>query len=426
MYLLDARCVQLQVSASRQIGKAMDEVTIEQAQECAVCLTDIDADDAVTTQDEEIVCLDCSRTCDKCYEVGTEHNQWHMVSGYLWCEDCTMDYGSYCESCEEWNDSGVVYISDRDAYWCDPCTYSCYHCRDCDNYYDQGYCEDCQDSSVIHDYGYRPDPIFHTTSSNERLFFGVEIEVEAGSNIGDASQYAHRLEDMELAYLKSDGSLNCGFEIVTHPMTHDFYKNEATELYETLNTLRDTYRVKSWGTNTCGFHIHISRTGFNGGAHMHRFLNLVYSNQDLYSTIAGRYSDRWAKFDDVNTGAGSWNEDRTEFIPVRSFRRKLNPDRGSDRYSAVNTNNTHTLEMRIFRGSTQPHVIKSYIDLAHASVEYTRTLSIKEVAQGALNPEPFIEYIVSNQKLYPELLERINRLYIEVNLLSASRQIVSI
>jgi hypothetical protein len=392
----------------------MTEVTEESVAECAVCSTDIAPDDAYTTESQEIVCPDCARTCGYCGTCGTQHDDWNIVDNDLWCADCTDNHAYYCESCEEYNRHGTAYVADRDCYWCESCTNNTFFCDDCDNYYEQGYCEDCGDTRVIHDYNYQPDPIFHSTKSDERLFFGIEVEVEAGRNLSDASQYANQLEDMEIAYLKSDGSLNCGFEIVTHPMSHDYYKNEVPELFDTLNHLRENLSVKSWGTGTCGVHVHISRTGFNGGAHMHRFLNLVYSNKDLFSTIAGRESDRWAKFDDVNTGDGQWvgyGADR-EFVPVRNFRRKLDPRRSHDRYSAVNTNNSNTLELRIFKGSTQAHVIKSYIDLAHASVEYTRTIPVREVANGALRPEPFVEYIIDNEKLYPELVERLNRLYI--------------
>jgi hypothetical protein len=123
-----------------------------------------------------------------------------------------------------------------------------------------------------------------TVPKNERLFFGIEIEVEARDNLRESAEYAHQLESMDLAYLKHDGSLNNGFEIVTHPMSHDFFKNEATRLLcsNGRSAYQEGIRVKSWDTRTCGLHIHISRTGFNGGAHMHRFLNLVYTNPEFY------------------------------------------------------------------------------------------------------------------------------------------------
>ena len=392
----------------------MTEVNDESTVQCAVCNTDIDEDNQYTTESEETVCSDCVRSCDRCGELGTDQDSWSCVDTDLWCEGCTDSYAHWCESCDEYTRHGTSYVADRDTYWCDSCCSDTYYCDDCNQHYEQGFCEDCSDSRVIHDYSYRPTPIFHSTDSNERLFFGIEVEVEAGRNLQSASEYANRLEGMDYAYLKSDGSLNCGFEIVTHPMSHDYYKSQIPEFYTTLNNLRESYGVKSWGTSTCGVHVHISRTGFNGGAHMHRFLNLVYSNQVFYETLAGRSSDRWAKFSDIKStrevrktesGMRQWRE-------VKSFKDKIQDGRRSDRYSAVNTQNSATLEMRIFRGSTQPHVVKSYIDLAHASVEYTRVMSVKEVSNGALDPEQFIHYIIQHEKLYPELVDRINRLYI--------------
>jgi hypothetical protein len=305
----------------------------------------------------------------------------------------------------------------NEAYWCDSC----------DEWNSDG-CDSCSDEDgmrIIHDYSYRPDAIFHSVDKNERLFFGLEIEVEAGSNLREASHYAHQLEALELAYLKHDGSLNSGFEIVTHPMSHEFFKNEAQELWNVIEQLRSNsaYRVKSWDTKTCGLHIHISRTGFNGGAHMHRFLNLVYSNPDFYSTLAGRTSDQWAKFTDIYqreykrdaNGERVWSEDTGYDITTkRTFAHKLSADRNSDRYSAVNTNNRETLEMRIFRGSVNGETIKAQIDLAHASVEYTRTLTVQDVREGALSADNLMWYVFQHEELYPELSARIDKLVVRL------------
>jgi hypothetical protein len=221
---------------------------------------------------------------------------------------------------------------------------------------------------------------------------------------------------MELAYLKNDGSLNCGFEIVTHPMSHDYYMNEADVLWDTLEELRTKYDMKSWATRTCGLHIHISRTGFNGGAHMHRFLNLVYSNQAFYELLAGRSSSQWSKFDDVDTAVPNGHDEAgyTQWKRVRSFKNKIDSGRNTDRYSAVNTQNRATLEMRIFKGTINSGKVKSQINLAHASVEYTRTLTVKDVRDGALKAEQFAQYIMAHADIYPELVARLDKQYTQV------------
>jgi hypothetical protein len=398
---------------------------------CSVCNTESNVDDLITTEYDSKVCNDCVQICNRCDSIGTVNDCFHTVDGdYIWCEACTERRAYWCDSCEEYNSDGTSHIADRGEYWCSGCAdYSAYWCEDCDEYNADG-CDRCSEdmssdgTRLIHDYSYRPDAIFHSTKGDERLFFGIEIEVEARDNLRESAEYAHQLESMDLAYLKHDGSLNNGFEIVTHPMSHDYFKNEATDFFAVMEGLRtrEGIRVKSWDTRTCGLHIHISRTGFNGGAHMHRFLNLVYTNPEFYSTLAGRQSDQWAKFTDIiqkeyrrdangeRVPAPDHSGRYWEIDTKRTFKHKLDNNRNSDRYSAVNTNNHATLEMRIFRGTINGDTIKSQLDLAHASVEYTRTLTVQDVTQGALTSDNFMWYIFQHEELYPELVSRIDKL----------------
>jgi len=394
--------------------------------ECAVCDTAIEPDDVFHTDSDQMVCSDCVRSCERCSETSTSEDNYCEVDGRrVWCEHCTMNHANYCGSCEQYGTEGTCYIQDRGDYWCNYCAQdNANYCEECDNYYADG-CMDCStDPDTIHDYSYRPDLIFHTTDKDERLFFGMEIEVECRNGRYEPAEYAGRLEEYELAYLKGDGSLNNGFEIVTHPMTHDFFTNEATEFWETLKVLRDEHRVMSWGASTTGIHIHISRTGFKGGAHMHRFLNLVYSNEDLFSTIAGRSSSRWAKFDDVEVNTRDNDEDGNRIWKThRSYKEKISNGRNTDRYSAVNTQNRDTLELRIFKSTTKPERIKGYMDLAHASVEYTRHLTLQQVKDGALSDIAFIEYIRENGSLYEHLVGLLDQLGYQA--VGISRQNVS-
>ena len=385
--------------------------------ECAVCDTAIEPDDVFHTNSDQTVCSDCVRICERCNDTGTSDDAFSEIDGReMWCEHCTMNNANYCVRCEEYTSEGTCYIYDRSDYWCEFCTQDqASYCDDCDNYYADG-CMDCsQEPPAIHDYSYRPDLIFHTTNKDERLYFGMEIELECRNGRYDPAEYAGRLEDYDLAYLKSDGSLSDGFEIVTHPMTHDFFKNEATEFWDTLAGLRNQYKVMTWGTQTAGIHIHISRTGFKGGPHMHRFLNLVYSNEDLYSTVAGRNSNRWAKFDDVMTNTRTTDEEgNRSWKEHRSFRNKIVDGRNTDRYSAVNTQNRDTLELRIFKSTTKPERIKGYMDLAHASVEYTRHLTLQQVKDGALSRDAFITYVRENLSLYAHLNGLFDQLDIDI------------
>jgi hypothetical protein len=392
---------------------------------CVVCNTSVDKEDVLTTSYADHVCSECVQICDRCDDVGSVNDSFHTVDGdYIWCEVCTDRRAFFCDNCNEWNTDGNYYIQDRGESWCNVCSdCNTSWCEDCDAYFADG-CDACADNTdeygrrIIHDYSYRPDAIFHSTDKNERLYFGIEIEVEDPRNLTESAAYAHRLEGMELAYLKHDGSLSCGYEIVTHPMSHDYYKNEASDLWDTLEHLRNFYKVKSWDTGTCGLHIHVSRTGFSTGSHMHRFLNLIYSNRELYQRLAGREESRWASFDDIFSqeirrdeygNAVLDDEGYRQYYSKRNIASKLRGS-NSERYSAVNTRNRETLEIRIFKGTVNTNTIKSHIDLAHASVEYTRSMTVKDIREGALEPANFVHYILENSALYPELHERINRL----------------
>ena len=382
--------------------ETVDEVELKC---CIACDTTLNSDDGTTTSSGDPVCESCMIMCSSCESVLTVDDEYNDVEGELWCQRCTRDNATWCDLCDNYFTGYSYGADDSNDTFCERCfENNTSYCEECDNYYVNG-CgynhEDESDSRTIHDYSYRPDPIFHSSEDEQtRLYFGIEIETEVrGGDYGDrrvAADYAQALEAQRLAYLKSDGSLECGFEIVTHPMSHSYFMNDASVLWNTIDTLKNRYSMMAWGTKTCGLHIHISRNGFSGGSHQHRFLQLVYNNKDFYEVIAGRSSSHWAKFDDIfdpETGA-------------KSFKNKFDRH-GSDRYSAVNTNNRNTLEMRIFRGSLNPRFIKSAIDLAHASVEFTRTMSVKEVIDGGLSCIKLIQYIESKSDLYPSLSERI-------------------
>jgi len=228
---------------------------------------------------------------------------------------------------------------------------------------------------------------------------GFELECELPTrddSLTSGSRYASE-QLAGVAMLKHDGSLNSGFEIVTQPHTHLEYRENSKLLWDTIDQLRTQYGARSWDTDTCGLHVHVSRAGFSSGAHQHRFMALIYKNAPEMMKFAGRKT-RFARFNDVYT----FDEyDR----PVFSLKHKLE-NYGGERYSAVNTNNRDTLELRFFRGTMNPSGVLSALDLVQASVEYTRHLTLSDVKIGALSWTWFYDYVEQNNGLYPDLYQR--------------------
>lgn len=423
----------------------MEEVTIE-SRVCTDCSTTIDDGDeliinehayctdcAFTCYDCETTyavngmgrseiggdwyCWDCSSTCERC-EDGVRNDDTHTVGDSYWCEYCWENYSFNCNNCGNTYDQdwGYNYVSDN-AY-CDSCySDNFYYCDDCDeSFRDDDPCE-CREGSgahfgnccmasqrgkFVHDYNCKPAPNFKGASKHN-MYLGFELEVEFKSDTADVARHTATALD-GIAYLKHDGSINNGFELVTHPHTHQAYRENSTMLWDTIETLRSQYGGRSWDTDTCGLHIHLSRDGFSSGAHMHRFIAFVYKNAPHMMKFAGRKS-RFARFNDVYT----FDEyDR----PVFSIKHKVgNPDQySSERYSAVNTQNKHTIELRFFRGTMKASGVLSALDLAQAMVEYTRELRLDDVKLGALSWDWFADYVVSNNGLYPDLYSRLDKI----------------
>jgi hypothetical protein len=247
--------------------------------------------------------------------------------------------------------------------------------------------------------------MFNGATSNN-LFMGFELEMEFPNtpidDYREAVKQVHELEENNVCYLKSDSSINgLGFELVTHPHTLGAYE-EATGLWNYIEQLRTQYGARSWDTDSCGLHVHVSRTTFRSGAHTHRFLSLIYRNPREMMKLAGRKNSRYAQFSDVYQ-PDEWG------VPRFTLRDKIHRGNHTERYSAVNTQNDYTLELRFFRGNMKREGIMTALELCHASVEYTRNLSVSDVKLGALKWEWFADWVESNNGIYPNLYPRMSK-----------------
>ena len=334
------------------------------------------------------------------------------IEGIYRCEYCANEHYAenggrsnfyLCPCCDDLfhQENGLWY---RDTRYCDNCyNNNYYECDNCGNSCWDGDGHECTDDddeesgSVIHSYSYRPSPYFF---GKGQYYLGFELEVEsrgesryAGAEIAQAELGAH-------AYMKDDGSLNDGFEVVTHPHTLEAYQRDFN--WEFIPKLkREGYR--SWNTETCGLHVHVSRTAFGTGetpwgrsdrealilkrqAHELRFMKLIYDNQRQVERIAGRSSSHYATFGD-----------KGKLVEKVKYGNQSN-----GRYSAINTENDMTLEVRVFKGSLRKERVLSALEFVSASVEYTRDLKVTAKNQ-ALSWLRFTAYVSENMETYPNL-----------------------
>lgn len=348
--------------------------------------------------------------CSECFEI------------YVKDEGYELDDYTSCIQCDRYELTDDM-CAFEDNYYCDSC-YSDYirFCDECDQSYhndDQSYHDhdededdDYNDSSVIHNYSYKPAPVFF---GHDKFHMGFELEVEAHGNTSryDGAEVAQNMLGVH-AYMKDDGSLENGFEIVTHPHTLNAYQKEFSwEFIPKLITLG----FRSWNAGSCGIHVHISRSGFGivgdrnpitgrvtysqpldkrilaRQAHELRFIKLIYDNSRQVERLAGR-STRFATFSDKGN-------------LVYKVKGGVQRD---GHYSAVNTENADTLEVRVFKGSLKPARVLTALEFCHAATEYTRDLKVTG-KNNALSWLKFCAYVAQNDEVYPNLVATINRTF---------------
>lgn len=293
-----------------------------------------------------VVCDDCRdqhvRSCDRC-EAEDFIDDMSTVGYDLWCTDCADNYSFWCDECYE------RYPED-DRY---------------DHNHSNGSLLDYNDCPPLHFRGEDP----------HGYFLGLELEMEdtSGCSIDSAVDRVDTAMGGHF-YAKSDGSLNDGWEMVSHPMSLSYWQQQEDRFAEMTKTLRQM-GMRSWNTDTAGIHVHVSASAFtNSDRHLWLFQQLFYRNADKIAAYAGRETPQWAR---LRIGPGD--------VGFYTKQRKTGQGYNLNRYMAVNLTNQSTIEVRIFRGSLNPNRVYANLELVHAAVEYTRNLTYTQVASGALD-----------------------------------------
>lgn len=340
---------------------------------------------------EEMNQFDGSVLCENCYNEETvvcEHcgtRLWEdnsVGSDIVLCEDCFQDYYVNCSDCGQTiHNDNANYLDDDDYPYC--C--NCYEQR-------------CS-QEIIHSYNFKPEPIFYGDGDR---YFGVELEIDVGgqddSNAEILADIANTADE-KLIYIKRDGSLNDGMEIVTHPMSLDYHLDEMP--WESVMHKAVKMGYRSHKTTTCGLHIHVNRTAFGA--------NLEEQDESISRVLffVERFWQELLKF-----------SRRTEVQMTRWAARygiKENPKATLDnakknrsgRYACVNLTNYHTIEFRIFRGTLKYSTLVATLQLVNKICDIAISMSDEEIT--ALNWCDFVSGIEETE-LINYLKER--RLYV--------------
>ena len=252
---------------------------------------------------------------------------------------------------------------------------------------------------IIRDYSYKPVPIFYGDGPR---YFGVELEIdEAGESDRKARlvMNAANREGHERIYCKHDGSLDDGFEIVSHPMSLDYHMN-VMPWCDVITKTRELHYT-SHRANTCGLHVHVSRGAFGSteaeqDASIARILYFFEKNWEellKFSRRTQRQLEQWA------ARYGYRTEPRDILFDAKHRIRRT-------RYTAVNLTNTETVEFRIFRGTLKLNTFLATLQMVDRICEVAVTMSDEELknlswttfAAGCERPE-LVQYL-KERRLY--------------------------
>ena len=343
---------------------------------CSHCGAVISDDEDYETINGEIVCRDCieqhTTTCDRCGAIIWTSESYGDDYTTL-CSHCYHNHYTRCSCCD-------ALLHEDDAYHLDGYDY----CSDC-------YHDEVDRNRSIHDYGYKPEPIFY---GNSKRYFGVELEIDgAGKDSENADELlviANR--EQEHIYIKGDGSLDDGMELVTHPMTMEYHMNDMC--WEGIMHKAISLGYRSHQTSTCGLHIHVNRDSL-GENHeeqdevISRILYFVehHWNELLKFSRRSEYSmNRWA----ARYGY--------EHSPKAILDKAKKGNNG--RYAAINLMNYTTIEFRLFRGTLKYNTLVAALQLVnricdmavYSSDDGIAKVSWSDFVSGVTEPE-LIQYL---------------------------------
>ena len=329
--------------------------------------------------------IDGTRWCGACVAYCECHHDLHprndlyYAGDNWWCED----FGPTCSECGCEVD-GDECFHDEDEYRCDDCRPCCEGCGESFSYLGEE-CETCADANGIRPYG-QTDPQMWLGGPVDRdddgkrdgYYLGIELEVSADlycHKVAPIRDWAEgHLTSRDALDLKHDSSVE-GFEIVTQPMTPEFFENvDWTSFFTMLNeTLPLPYYIDD-EPEAHGMHVHIGRAAFDySDVATAAFAYLLGADDQHLVRISRRepthYCTKTSKpVSEAITGGRSRNTEQGQKLR----RMGIYPTRG-----AINLSNALTIEIRSAKSTRDPQEFIDSVRVVYVAAEYIRHLTSK-------------------------------------------------
>ena len=204
--------------------------------------------------------------CNICGCELREEEDIYEVENEYFCRNCYDTHTFSCAGCEERFLYSNNYGDDTTCLCRDCYDEDYYHCHGCDciihredTYWNNGepYCYDCDSDyngeNYINEYSYKPSPKFYRCSDEKNVrYYGVELEIDEGGKDDDNAEILYNIANSgdDVMYIKYDGSLDEGMELVSHPCSLKYHK-DCFHWKEVMQEAKNMY-YRSHNTGTCG------------------------------------------------------------------------------------------------------------------------------------------------------------------------------
>lgn len=294
--------------------------------------------------DGDWYCQGCTTTCDYCGCIIPIQDSYKAEdSDYDYCYTCYMEETYRCDDCGRrfrYDDS----LHEVNEHW---------------------YCHSCFEDHrpIIADYHSMKeysDIIFHGDADRRNeLHIGIEIETDSEHRV-NRERIAGGVKDIlgDFVNIENDGSLNYGFEIITHPATLNYHLSMMTKYKATFEYLIDN-DMRGHDISTTGMHHHIDRRFFGSkeDSSIAKIMYLMEKFHREFKTFARRTDAQCADWcrsrkQNYNGKAGWIKQAVMESKEYSSYQQ---------RYYNLNLTNANTIEVRLWKSTHNSQTFEATI-----------------------------------------------------------------
>lgn len=267
-----------------------------------------------------------------------------------WCQYCAANFTNVCDCCGDRVDSEAgSWDDDGDRWYCDSCV------TNGDAVLSPGLDSYCTD--------------YHWQIEGS-MPMGLEIEAECGD--ADSREIAHALRNLGnpiVAGIKSDGSLDNGLEVVTHP--RDYWDPESPDRahLESLLAYMRSIGLTAWDRDnpTCGLHITVARDAIISTGWIR--VATLYRREETLLDLGRRFGStiHWSQ---------PWSETLSHTIQCAKGR----VEQRAGKYCSLNFKGD-LVEFRGFQGTLNTRSLLCYVDTVRAMLTWSidrRGMALRE------------------------------------------------